>query len=290
MTPGKKKVLATGGGVAGVAALVGAAAHVGQYQALGLFDTRLNQAARAAKEFVPDGIEVVVGTLTRLFAAVLAHPVIAALFLLGSLALLWCLRRWPSRIAAPAAFMAVFLLMVVLVAPAFEVVDLLRVPPDPARVPPTRFARLVLQPVLSGIIYSRVRPAGHPDWNLQRERTALSLRYAVLVAAALLLFLLQQFALPRNAPLRRAARALLAVAVVGASYYYGAIEQDTRFRRTFVTADHVHPPHAAFLIATVGKTCSVYSFDHGTEDVDAAILDTDEEDKHDILFARLQRP
>jgi len=284
----QKQVLIASGTVATGAAFVGSASHVGHYAALGFLDVSLSQAARAGKEFIPDGVEAVLGTLSRVTAATFAHPFFALAVVLSGAAILVALRKKPSPVVASSVFLLLFLMLTILGAPAFQVTDALREPPDIARIPQTRFARLVLKPVIEGMIYSRIRPPGG-SWDASSIRSSLSVRYAILAAGTLLLLLLQQLTLPSHAVVQRTAKILVFVALIGTSYYYGAVEEDTSYKRTLVST-HAHPAHTAFLIATVGKTCSVYSFEYGNEDIDERLTDTDEERKEDILLARLLRP
>lgn len=289
MNPTHKRILTTTGSAAGIAGLVGAAAHVGQYAALGFLDTKLSQAARAGKEFVPDGIRAVLGTLNRLATTIFTHPVIAALVAVLCGLLLWGLHY--KRRVTPAVFIAVFIVVVLLTIPAFELFDLLRQSLDPGAIPSTHFARAFLRPVVEGMMYSRIRPPASLAWRPDEVRSALNTRYVVLVASTLYLALLALLALPDHVGVRRMASALVIISVVATSYYWGAVEEDTSYRRTVALDGHArHPEHAAFLIATVGYTCSLYSFEYGNEDVECRLTDTDEERKEDILLARLLRP
>jgi len=146
-------------------------------------------------------------------------------------------------------------------------------------------------PVVEGLRFSRVRPPGSTSWDPTAIRSALSTRYVIIVASTLYLFALAQMAMPDHKRMRRAANALVLVAVVGASYYWGAIEEDTSYYRTVAKKGHAqHDEHAAFLIATVGNTCSIYSFHYGNEQLGEEFTDTDSERKDDILLTRLQQP
>lgn len=288
LSPKDKENLGLLAKFSGAAALVGGFVHLGHYAALGFVDTKISQALRAGKEFIPDGFAAIVGTVTSVTNTWWRHPIIVTFVLAlgGSLVALLRLKKSPALLIA--AFTAVSLLVVLLCLPAFQVFDVLEHPPDPADLPPTRIAQWLLQPVISAVIFSRIQPPDSKQWDPLDHRAILNARFAMLVFATLVLWLLSLLVPVDNKTLKQWTGPAALAALIMTAYYYGAIQADTHYNRAIALAGHTHTHsgHTAYVLSIVGDTYSVFSFDYGNEDIDKKYVDADER-KEDVLEFRL---
>jgi hypothetical protein len=292
LSPQQKKNAGSLAKLSGAAALVGGFVHIGQYAALGFLDTKLSQALRAGKEFVPDGFHALTGTIASAWDAWYRNPTIATLMLAVGAALIVLLRLRPSRTLFITMFAGVAVIVALLVAPAFQVINLLNNPPDPSDVPNTRVAQWILRPVVDAMIFSRVPPPSAHGWDPLQHRAALSARFSMLAFATLVLWLMSLIVPESSAALKQWTGWIALAAIVITAYYYGAVQADTRYHPALALTGHaqLHDRHAAFVLGNVGDTYSIFSFDYGNEDVEKRYLDIDPERADDVLEFRLNRP